>query len=373
MNDTDSRLVRLFLSLTRIDAESFHEGEMAQRLTALLSKLGIRSAMDDSASKTGSDTGNLYSYIPGSQGREQEEPFLFLAHMDTVAPGRGKQAVLHEDGTITSDGQTVLGADDMTAAAAILEALRIIREENRSHRPLEVLFTTAEEAYTVGASAFDFTKIHAREAFAFDCSDRMGSYSETEPTLLSFTITVSGCAAHAGFEPEKGINALQAAARTIAKLPLGRPDDHTTLNIGTLTAGTGTNVVPEKTVLSGEIRSLIHKDALALYERTLQAAREEAERIGAAVEEHHTIHLTAYRIPPEDPALVRYQRVLSKLGVPAYSKVQYGGSDINVVRRHGIDGICIANPMYLAHTTKEYTTVSELQLLERIVQELMLS
>lgn len=65
--------------------------------------------------------------------------------------------------------------------------------------------------------------------------------------------------------------------------------------------------------------------------------------------------------------------MLSKLGVPAYSKVQYGGSDINVVRRHGIDGICIANPMYLAHTTKEYTTVSELQLLEQIVQELMLS
>ena len=307
--------------------------------------------MDESAKTTGSNCGNLFARVPGTGDKMKETPLLFLAHMDTVAPGNGKHAVIHEDGTITSDGTTVLGADDLSAVAAILEALRELKEENLPHRPLEILFTTAEEAYTVGASAFDFSNVQAKEAFAFDCSDRMGSYSATEPTLLSFAVTVTGRAAHAGFEPEKGVNALLAAARAIARLPLGRPNDHSTLNIGLLASGTGTNVVPERALCQGEIRSLVHEDALALYEETLRVFQEEAAKLG----------------------LLRYQKVLEALDIPKSRKVQYGGSDINVVRRLGIDGICIANPMYLAHTTKEYTKISELAELTAIVRGLMVS
>lgn len=372
-NRKTERIKELFCSLTAIDSESFHERAMADHLTALLAELGISAKMDGSAEKTGSSSGNLFARIPGSGDRAGEEPLLFLAHMDTVAPGNGKHAICHEDGTITSDGTTVLGADDLSAVAAILEALRELKEENLPHRPLEILFTTAEEAYTVGASAFDFSKVHAKEAFAFDCSDRMGSYSATEPTLLSFAITVTGRAAHAGFEPEKGVNALLAAARAIARLPLGRPDDHSTLNIGLIEAGTGTNVVPEQALCQGEIRSLVHEDALALYEETLRVFCEEAGKLGAKAAGEKTVHLTAYTIGGHDAALLRYQKVLEELGIPGSRKVQYGGSDINVVRRLGIDGICIANPMYLAHTTKEYTKISELAELAAIVRGLMVS
>ncbi len=367
------RITELFCSLTAIDSESFHEKAMAEHLRALLAELGIAAEMDESAKTTGSNCGNLFARVPGTGDKMKETPLLFLAHMDTVAPGNGKHAVIHEDGTITSDGTTVLGADDLSAVAAILEALRELKEENLPHRPLEILFTTAEEAYTVGASAFDFSKVRAKEAFAFDCSDRMGSYSATEPTLLSFAVTVTGRAAHAGFEPEKGVNALLAAARAIARLPLGRPNDHSTLNIGLLASGTGTNVVPERALCQGEIRSLVHEDALALYEETLRVFQEEAAKLGAEAAAKKDVHLTAYSIGGHDAALLRYQKVLEALDIPKSRKVQYGGSDINVVRRLGIDGICIANPMYLAHTTKEYTKISELAELTAIVRGLMVS
>lgn len=373
MDVNQTRLVQLFTSLTAIDAESFHERKMADHLMDLLEGLGVSVTMDESGKATGSDAGNLFGSLPGTGERAGEEPLLFLTHMDTVAPGRGKRAIVREDGTITSDGTTVLGADDMTAAASILEAVREIEETGTPHRPLEFLFTTAEEAYTVGASAFDFSRVRSKEVFAFDCSDRMGSYSQTEPTLISFSITVKGRAAHAGFEPEQGINALLAAARAIASLPLGRADDHTTLNIGLVQSGTGTNVVPALAICQGEIRSLVHEDALALYEKTLACFQKEAAAIGATASGEKVIHLTAYRIEKEDPALGRYQKVLEELHLPAYQKVQYGGSDINVVRRKGLDGICIANPMYRAHTCAEYTVIRELAELAAIVRGLMLS
>lgn len=369
----EKRLTALFCRLVSIDSESFHEKEMAEAVTAALKELGITAVMDDSAAETGSNAGNLFAKIPGTGSQKDKEPLLFMAHMDTVAPGKGKKAIIHEDGTITSDGTTVLGADDLTAVSSILEALTSIQENGLPHRPLELLFTTAEEAYTKGATAFDFSKSQAKEAFAFDCSDKMGSYSQTEPTLLSFTIEVHGRAAHAGFEPEKGTNALLAAARAAAQLPLGRADDHTTLNIGRVEAGTATNIVPERAVLSGEIRSLVHEDALALYQRVVDIFKKEAEKIGASVQEKKIVHLTAYRIEKNDPALLRYQKVLHDLGVSGSSRVNFGGSDINVVRRLGKDGICIANPMYGAHTTHETTNVKELTLMAEIIRGLMLS
>lgn len=367
------RLTELFCRLVSIDSESFHEKRMAEEIRAGLAGFGITAVMDRSGETTGSDAGNLFASVPGCGPDKDLPPLLFLAHMDTVTPGRNKRAVVHEDGTITSDGTTVLGADDLTAVSAILEAVSSILREGCPHRPLELLFTTAEEAYTRGASAFDFSTCRAQEAFAFDCSDRMGSYSVTEPTLLSFNIRILGRAAHAGFEPEKGINALLAASRASARLPLGRADDHTTLNIGKMETGTATNIVPEAACLSGEIRSLVHEDALHLYQQVLSAFREEAERIGAGMEENSTVHLTAYRIGEEDPALLRYREVLNSLDVPLRGKINFGGSDINVVRRHGIDGICIANPMYAAHTTQETTNIRELELLARIIRGLMLS
>ena len=255
--------------------------------------------------------------------------------------------------------------------APVLEALRELKEENLPHRPLEILFTTAEEAYTVGASAFDFSKVRAKEAFAFDCSDRMGSYSATEPTLLSFAVTVTGRAAHAGFEPEQGIHAIKAAAAAVAEIRTGHIDEETTVNIGTFNGGKARNIVPDRVVITGEIRSL--DDAKA--DAQLQAVRESFERhareIGAEVSFSSDRSFHAYKVERDDTAAVHFEQAVKKAGLAPEWAVTFGGSDNNRLREHGIRGLVIGCGYWHAHSTSEYAAVSEMEKSVRILLNLV--
>lgn len=368
------RLVAEFVKLVSIDSLSFQERKMADYLKERWKELGVTLTEDDAAARIGGNAGNLSGVLSAEEFSAeriaQQEPVLFVAHMDTVSPGIGKRAIVHEDGTITSDGTTVLGADDAAAIAAILEAVRELREEKCPHREIQLLFSAAEEAYTVGASAFDFDAVTAKLAYCPDCSDVPGAYSAQEPTLISFRIRVHGRGAHAGFEPQNGVNAVAAAAAAIARIPQGWTDDHTTLNFGRIAGGTASNAVPDLVTVEGEIRSAVHEDALAMYDRVMAVFAEEADRIGASAEGERAIRLRSYKIADGDPALSLYADVLRRRGIQPYAKPSFGGSDNNVLVRNGIHGLCIYSAMHQCHTTKEYTTVGELSELTEIVKDL---
>lgn len=150
------RITRQFVKLVSIDASSYREREMADYLTKELEELGFSVEEDDAWKVYGGNCGNLYAHRPGSG-----TPLLLGMHMDTVEPAKGKKAVVHPDGRITSDGTTVLGADDMSGVAAVLEALHHLKEENRPTRELEILLSIGEEKHVKGAKVFDFSKIQA--------------------------------------------------------------------------------------------------------------------------------------------------------------------------------------------------------------------
>lgn len=99
------RITRQFVKLVSIDAPSYREREMADYLTKELEELGFSVKEDDAWKVYGGNCGNLYAHRPGSGS-----PLLLGMHMDTVEPAKGKKAVVHPDGRITSDGTTVLGA-----------------------------------------------------------------------------------------------------------------------------------------------------------------------------------------------------------------------------------------------------------------------
>ena len=206
----------------------------------------------------------------------------------------------------------------------------------------------------MGASCFDFSKFSditpgtyiPEEAYVLDCSDVAGAYSVQEPTLLSFEITIKGKAAHAGFDPDKGINAIAISAAAISQIRQGRANEHTTFNIGTIQGGRATNIVSDEVILKGEIRSAVHEDALQAYDDAVSIFRQEADKQGASIESEMHIHLTAYHIADDDIALIRYKNVLKKTGIQPYAKASFGGSDNNVFIRKGIHGLCIYNPMH---------------------------
>lgn len=373
--ETDSKkIVDTFISLAGIDGVSYREREVADYLIKIWNELGVELVEDDSAKKIGGNTGNLYGYIDGTGERSEDTPVLFCGHMDTVEPGLNKQIIVHDDGRITSDGTTVLGADDRAALAAIYEAYREIKESGANHPPIELLFTVAEEKYTVGASAFDYSVIKSPNAFVPDCSGNFGVYSLQEPTLIYFEINVKGKAAHAGFEPENGINAIAVAASAISKIKQGWINDHTSLNFGTIDGGTVSNAVPANVTIKGEIRSAVHEDALWAITNIRDVFTKEADSAGADVLVKSDVRLYAYKIIESDyenSSLELYQKALRKQGEELIPKKSFGGSDNNVLVRNGIDGICIFNPMHEIHTVSEYTTIPELIKMTELIKILM--
>ena len=367
------RLVQNFCKLVSFDSPSYGERSICDYLTAALQQLGLTVTEDAAAETIGGNAGNLYAVLPATEGMEGLPPLLFSGHMDTVEPSRGKQAIVHADGTITSDGETVLGADDCAALAAILEALSVIQEQHLPHRTLEILFSAAEETYCIGIGAFDFHKLQAKEAYILDMSGPVGGAAIQAPTILSFRIMVQGKAAHAGFVPEDGIHAIAIAASAISNLRNGRLDAETTRNIGTISGGTQTNIVPETCMVSGEIRSFSHASAMAAWEETQMAFRRAAEQAGAALDMTHTIHVHAYHTPENHPVVKRFEAACQKQGISCFLRSTMGGSDNNPLSEHGITGIVLATAMNHTHSCTEYTSVSELERISSITVDLMCS
>ena len=355
------RLISEFIRLTGIDAESFQEAAIAAELTKRLRSLGLSVSRDDA--------GNLYAFL---EGTARGEPRLFAAHMDTVSPGKGKRAVLCPGGVIRSDGTTVLGADDVSGLVSVLEALTVIREEQRPHPPVEVLFTAAEEPYSRGCASLDFSRLRSKEAYVLDLTGPVGTAAVAAPSILSVDVTVRGRAAHAGFAPEEGVNALTIAARALASLETGRTAPDTTVNFGLISGGIGKNIVPAEVSVRGEIRSLRHEAALAQGETIRNRFRQEADALGGEAEVTVTEELRAYRIPEGAPAVVRFHRALEELGYgPAKLITTFGGSDNNRLAAQGISGIVISCAMENVHTTEEYTVISQLERSAELTLRLM--
>ena len=186
------RLADTFLQLVEIDSVSKQEGEFARELQRLFEALGAETVVDDAGSKTGSNTGNL---IVRFKGDRQVPPLLLNAHMDTVQPGEGIRAV-YENGKFTSEGATILGADDKSAIAILLETVRVLKEKDLAHGPLELVFTICEEIGLIGAKNFDFSLISANYGYALDATDTEGIVTRA-PSANRFQLTIHGKDAHA--------------------------------------------------------------------------------------------------------------------------------------------------------------------------------
>ena len=356
-----------FARLVAVDSPSLKERKMADYLKKLFADIGIVLEEDDSASETGSGAGNLYGYVSGSGG-----PSLLLsAHMDTVMPGYRKKAVFHEDGRITSDGSTVLGADDVSGITEIYEALRYLRKTGRDHRDVELLFTTGEELYGKGAKAFRYGRIKSKSAVVLDLSGEIGVAAYAAPTILSFEAEVLGKAAHAGFCPEEGIHAVKACCEAVSLLPQGHIGEDTTANIGQISGGEGVNIVPGRCIVRGEIRSMRHEKVVETAKQYRQIFSDCTEKYGAWLEWRQQTDVRAYETSLQSGIVADYERACRQAGViPRWIKT-FGGSDNNVFAHNGIEGIVAASSMNNVHSCKEYANVAEIAKVSEILIELV--
>lgn len=350
------RLIQQFSELIHINSPSLGERRMADYLKSELSSLGFTVQEDDVGKQLGGTCGNVYGFLEGDSNLP---PILLCSHMDTVEPSLGKKAIL-EDGVFHSDGTTILGADDCSGIAAILETLHVIQEKNLKHRPIEVLFTIAEEIYCKGAKYFDYSKLRSKEAFVLDYSGPTGVAASKAPTILFFSVIIHGLASHAGFAPQMGIHAIQAASKAIASLKLGQVDSETTLNIGTIHGGSGNNIIPDLCTVTGEIRSYSHETAISLAEEVHKQFQAAAAEIGAKVEFEETFACRAYEVAKNHPIVSQFEKACHKLNITATLEKTFGGSDNNIFAENGIAGLVVSSAMYQCHSLREYAPIDEL-------------
>ena len=361
-----ARLTQRFVKLTEIDAPSYREREMADYLKKQLEELGFSVEEDDAWKVYDGNCGNLYAHRPG-----KGNPILLGMHMDTVEPSKGKKAVVHPDGRITSDGTTVLGADDMSGVAAVLEALYHLKEEKRQTRDLEILFSIGEEKHVKGAKVFDFSKVRAEKSIVLDMSGEIGTAAVQAPSQIAFTVKVHGKASHAGFAPQDGVHAIRIAAAAIAEMPMGRIGDDTTINVGQIEGGRASNIVPDYCEVSGELRSFSHEKALEELLKVEQIFEEEAKKRGGSTEFIRDICYQAYKTDENESVVKEFQRACAACGIKSSLIATFGGSDQNKMSEHGIPGSVMASAMHQVHSCQEYTEVPEMAEVAEIVSELL--
>jgi tripeptide aminopeptidase len=349
----------IFLELARLPTPPGSERAAADLVTAYLRDLGLAVDEDGAGASIGSDSGNLYCRLEPNGGGGT--PIFLCAHLDTVPPDGPIEPSVGEDGIVRNAAGTILGADNKSAVAVMLEAAARIVRERRPHAGVELLFTPKEEVGLQGAKAFDHTRLAAELGFVYDQAAPIGEIVLGAPTQRSLTIRFHGRAAHAGMYPEDGRSAVAAAARAIADMRLGRIDEETSANVGLVQGGTARNIVPEWCVVEAEVRSHDEAKVDELIKELLEACTFAASvgevEVEASIEEAYR----AYRFRRSDPAVRLAATALERAGFEPSYALTGGGADANVFNERGLPCLNLANGMVDIHTPDERIALDDLE------------
>ena len=350
------RMIEQFIEMAKIDSESGNEVRMIDYLQKEFTKVGATAVKDS--------YGNLIAKLP-AKGCKDKEPVLLSCHADTVKPGVGIEPII-DNGVIRSKGDTILGADDKAGIAEMLEALRIAEVRP----PVEVAISRQEEVGLLGVKNLDFSKLTAKKGFLLD-NDTLETIVIGGPSYFIIDVTVRGKAAHAGMEPEKGINAIQATSNAISKLRLGRLDNETTANVGIINGGMVRNGVPETVTFLAECRSLDHSKAETLAGEMKKIILKEVENYGAKAEVKIENMCKAVSISEKSRVVETSKKALKKAGINATTTFITGFTDASIYNNHGIEMSVVGIGARLEHSLDEHIYIDDMKKALTMVVELL--
>jgi len=341
------RLHERFARLCEIRSVTGEEREIADSLIAELRTMGLEVSEDDAAEPAKAGSGNILARLPGTG----EGWAMFCAHIDTV-PHPGRIEVVEEEGVFRSRGATILGADNKAAVAVFVE----LAARHASDPPpvgIELLLTVAEEEGLRGAKAVDPATLRSDCGFILDHASAVGEVITSTPTQQQIVADFHGVEAHAGINPEDGSNAIAAASAAVARMQLGRLDEGTTANVGTIEGGTAGNVVPGHCRIVAEARSI---DA----DRAAEVAGEMSEACTWGAGEHECDVdvkveelFRGYSLPASSRSLALAEAGMRRAGLEPVRTATGGGSDVNALIANGVDCVLLANGTVGPHTPDE--------------------
>ncbi|MGA2014549.1 MAG: M20/M25/M40 family metallo-hydrolase [Solirubrobacteraceae bacterium] len=351
------RLHETFAALCRIESPSGRERACADFCAARLREIGLDVVEDDGAARAGSDAGNLLARIPG----RHDASILLCAHLDTVPLAAAVEPVL-VDGAWQNANQGILGADNKSAVAVILElARRLTAAAQPPPIGIEILLTVCEEVSLRGSRGFDVGRLRSAFGFVFDHATPIGEIVVASPTHYRIVAELHGRAAHAGVRPEAGRSAVVAGARAIAAMRLGRLDDETTANVGLIAGGSAINVIPERCRIEAEVRSLDAARAAAVTTETVDHLEEAADAGECDLDLTVEQMFSGYRTKSRAPQLLVAERALRACGYEPRPILSGGASDANSLQAAGFGCTCLADGTEANHEPGERISAQSLE------------
>lgn len=353
----EQRIVDSFLDMVKIPSPSLKERVIADYLKVQLKKIGLEVTEDNAGESCNSNAGNIIGVLKAKGSNKKK--ILFSAHMDTVLPC-DKITPIIDGGIIRSDGTSVLGGDDKAGIAAILEMLEQLKENNLDHPEIIVVFSIAEEIGLLGARAIDIEKYAPDFGIIIDSGGKPGTITIQAPFAVKGKIEIIGKPAHAGLEPENGINALVVASHAITKLRLGRVDENTTSNIGVIIGGSAVNIVMPSVSMMYEARSFDGKVLDELLSETKAIFAETAKEFKAEFKESITKGYDGFKIESGSKILEILEDACKNINIDYTPIKSGGGSDTNIYNGKGIPSVNLGIGMSKVHTKEEFIKIEDM-------------
>ena len=345
------RIRKTFLELIAIDGIYPYEDAVIAYVEKRFSEAGVSYIKDSFR--------NIVVKIPGTG-----ETVMLSTHMDIPEPA--PTVKYEEDGDIIrATGENILGADPKTGLAILIEfAIDAIKIDHTTYMPLEFVLTRGEEVGLHGAMNLDYSKISAKMGLVFDEDGPVTQVVTQAPAFVKIDALFKGKIVHPR-EPEKGVNALQAACNALSRIPCGYSTKGVTWNVGKFKAGTARNSVPGSAELMAELRSYDTALVVAEGNRVEKTFKEAAAQLGGTCEIKNTLEFGGYILDREHPLFVRLEKTYEQMGlVPNYFST-FGGTDANIFNQHGIRCVPVGSGYYNAH---EYTEEAHLNDMVEIYQ-----
>jgi tripeptide aminopeptidase len=389
----NANIRELFLELVAIPSPSGRELVLAEQIAGWLGHAGIPARFDGSGPRNGSDAGNLIATVPGGAARPT---LLFVAHMDTVETGAEPvRPVVGDDGVIRAAGETILGADNKSAVAAVMRTCVAARALPEAQRPTVVAaFTSREESGRMGASLLDPPSLGIDCAFCVDGSQPIGTVITRALGQTTFVAAIHGRAAHAAANPDAGVDAITTACEAVAALPLGRRPGRGSAGVAAIVGGSvigrldsdsasrsvretlasaPTNSVADLVYVRGEARGYSVReieDTTQTIQETFQTA---CARRGATLEWIRNAERMVPPLPgaPDSRALALVRAAVEGLdGVALHLQEAQASLEANYLAAE-VDVVAVASGGRAPHQPGESIAVTELHQLEALLARIV--
>lgn len=363
---TTEAAVTLFKQAAVVPGVSRKERPVAEFVKDQLKELNVRFYEDSAGTSTGGNCGNLI-VIPNHV--ELTKPVTaFLAHMDT-ARETAQTVIHHENGKISSDGNSQLGADNRAGVALLLWYLREL--SGKSH-PANIIciFTVSEEIGMLGAKHLNTERWNIKQAFVFDSSLDPGHYIADCAGMELFKATFKGKAAHSAVSNGSAISAISIAARAITEMTKHELKPGMTSNIGIVSGGTATNVVAPECTIEGEVRGFSEGDITHILNTYKTMCSDAATTFNGKVSWHSEVDFVPYSISPDSELREHLTACMIAAGLKPVPETYSGGSDANAINAKGIPAINLGIGARNPHSNEEYILEQDFRSMIALINEL---